>query len=172
MESKNILDSALLDHEPEQQQVVDLRKRALAFLLDYTLLIALICYTNQMVTHLFSFDPDYTNYAVITFYSVLFVLLEHRNNGSIFKNLLKITTVSSSHQKLGIHIYLIKMILRPITFIVAVIYVKLCMAIVLWLFGIYRPLLRFINGESFVLWYDSIIDQVTIKSSVSENTLL
>jgi hypothetical protein len=162
-DSQEILDSELVEVEKEEYDLVTLNRRAIAFLLDYGLLIALINYSYKFVEIFFNEVPEALVYVLIVMYCLIFVLLEYKNDGSIFKRLLKIKTVSIEGDKIGIHIYLIKLILRPIAFFIAIIYLKFCTIILLWFFGIYKPLFRFLRGEIYALWYDLTISQMTVK---------
>lgn len=164
-ENLQILDSDYLEEETNEKVVlIDLRIRAIAFLLDYSLLTTLIYYTYQVIGHFIENIPEETTYILIGFYSFLFILMEYKLDGSIFKKLLKVKSVSVDNKKLGLHIYAAKLILRPITFLIALLYMKLCMAIILWIFGIQKQLLKFMRGEIFVLWYDYMIDQMNVKT--------
>lgn len=162
---QGILDSDFLEKDREDALLVDLRIRAVAFLLDYGLLIAVI-YCSYQFTGIFNKNlSEEVIYVLIGFYSLLFVFMEYKYDGSIFKKLLKIKNVSMDGEKLGIHIFLFKLVLRPLAFFIVIIYLKLCMAILLWLFGIHKPLLKFLNGEISVLWYDYMIKQMTVKAN-------
>jgi len=161
--NQDVLDANFTTDEKKGYVIIDLRIRALAFLLDYSLLTAAIYYSYQFMG-VFSLSLlDDAIYVLTGFYSLVFILIEHRYDGSIFKKLLKIKNVSSDGKKLGLHIFAIKLVLRPIAFCITLIYLKLCFAILLWLFGIHKLLFRFIEGEIFVLWYDYSINQMTVK---------
>lgn len=164
MENHEILDSESFENKEQVKlPLVDLRVRSVAFILDYTLLTIVIYYSNQLVKFLIPNIFDQFIYIIASFYMILFVLMEHKYDGSIFKRLLKIKNISMDEEKLGFHIFVFKLFLRPIAFLIALIYFKLCFAILLWLFGIHKPLLKFLNGDFFVLWYDYTIKQMTIK---------
>ncbi len=164
-EDQGVLDSDFLETEKRAAPLIDLRIRAVAFLLDYALLIATIYYTYQFIALFINNPTNAVIYTLIGVYSLLFVFFEHKHDGSIFKKLLKIKNVSMDDRKLGIHIFIFKLILRPIAFCIALVYLKLCFAILLWLFGIYKPLVKFLQGDIFVLWYDYTIKQMTVKSN-------
>ena len=72
-------------------------------------------------------------------------------------------SMSTSFEKIKLHIFFVKFLLRPIAFVVSLIYLKFCFAILLWIFGIYKPLFKFISGEMETLWYDAYINQIVIK---------
>ena len=72
-------------------------------------------------------------------------------------------SMSTSFEKIKLHIFVVKFLLRPIAFVVSLIYLKFCFAILLWIFGIYKPLFKFISGEMETLWYDAYINQIVIK---------
>ena len=164
MVDDDVLDIAIDEDVVGRSQLVDLRIRSIAFLLDYSFLVAAIYYTYRLACiTLIAAPSSRLVYLIICFYAVLFVFMERKYDGSIFKKLLKIKNVSMEDEKLGIHIFIFKLVLRPIAFIVALIYLKFCFAILLWIFGIYKPLFKFLQGEIFILWYDYTIKQMTVK---------
>lgn len=162
----NIQDSEYLGRPTHEYKLIQLRMRALVFLLDYGLFISLIYYSYVFINLFVGEVPDTITYVLITFYSMIFVSIEYYFDGTIFKILFNIRNISISAKKLGIHIFILKLFLRPIAFIFAAIYFKFCFAILLWLFGVYKPLFRFLNGKMEALWYDEFIKQVVIKMPV------
>lgn len=164
-DNQEIIDLEFTEDEKEDGELIDLRLRAVVFLLDYSLLIAAIYFSYQFLSLFINNISDEITYTLIGFYSILFVLMEQKYEGSIFKKLFKIKNVTMDNKKLGIHIFAIKLVLRPIAFFIALIYLKFCMAILLWIFGIHKPLFKFFRGEIYVLWYDYSINQMTVKVS-------
>lgn len=161
----NIEDTQYLERTPESYKVVKLRMRALIFLLDYTLFGLLIYGTAEFITIFISTIPEPILYTLFAFYSIIFIAIEYYFDGTIFKILFNIRSISTSHKKLGIHFYIIKFILlRPIAVVAAAIYLNFCTAILLWLFGIQKMLFKFIEGKMQGIWYDTIINQIVIKT--------
>ncbi|WP_298324513.1 hypothetical protein [uncultured Dokdonia sp.] len=159
----NIEGSDYLERPINQYEMIELRKRALIFILDYSLLFAFIYLTIHFVKIFTPEIPDSIIYITIAFYSIVFISIEYYFDGTIFKVLFNIRSMNTRCEKLGIHIFIIKFLLRPIAFVFALIYLKFCFAILLWLFGIYKPLFKFLNGKMDSIWYDDFIKQIVTK---------
>ncbi|WP_452219037.1 hypothetical protein [Lacinutrix undariae] len=161
----NIEDAQYLEKPSESYKVVKLRMRALIFLLDYSLFGLLIYGTSEFITIFISTIPDSILYTLFAFYSIIFIAIEYYFDGTIFKILFNIRNISTRHKKLGIHFYILKFILlRPTAVVAAAIYLNFCTAILLWLFGIQKMLLKFLDGKMQGIWYDTIIDQIVVKT--------
>ena len=159
----NIQETEYLDKPNSAYEMVQLRKRALIFILDYSLLFSIIYLTISFVKIITPDVPDNIIYATVAFYSILFIFTEYYFDGTIFKVLFKMRSMSTHCKKLRPHIFVIKFLLRPIALIIAIIYFKFCLAILLWLFGIQKPLLKFLGGEMDTIWYDEYINQIVTK---------
>lgn len=141
---------------------VKLRLRAIVFILDYSLFYMFIALTLEFIK---IFTPELPNeivYITYTFYAFVFIAIEYYFDGTIFKILFKMRSISTHLKKIGLHIFVIKFLLRPIAFLLSLIYFKFCFNILLWLFGIFKPLFKFLNGEMETVWYDSYIKQIVI----------
>ncbi|WP_299439455.1 hypothetical protein [uncultured Aquimarina sp.] len=158
IEESEYLEKIGMDYE-----VVKLRMRALIFLLDYSLFFILIYLTNEFVKLFIPEVPNIILYVLITFYSLVFIAIEYYFDGTIFKVLFNARCMSLNCEKLRLHIYLIKFLLRPIAFVLAVLYLKFCFSIILWLFGIHKPLFKFLDGRMVFIWYDEHINQMVTK---------
>ncbi len=159
----NIQDSDYLERPEEEYEMIQLRKRALIFILDYSLLFSFIYLTINFIKIFTPEIPDNITNVTIAFYSIVFISIEYYFDGTIFKVLFNMRSMSTNCKKLGLHIFIIKFLLRPIAFFFALVYLKFCFAILLWLFGIYKPLFKFLNGEMDSVWYDEYINQIVTK---------
>jgi hypothetical protein len=119
----NIEQSDYLERPLDEYKTVQLRIRALIFLLDYGLFTLLIYGTYQFINLFISNVPDSILYTLITFYSIIFIAIENYFDGTIFKVLFNLRAISSTGKKLKIQIYIFKYILRPIALALVVIYV-------------------------------------------------
>lgn len=145
-------------------KMVKLRARALIFILDYSLFAVLIYFTSEFIALFIDTIPDNIIYTLITFYSVIFIAIEYYFDGTIFKILFNIRSISVKHKKLGLHIYILKFIvLRPIALILAIIYLNFLTALILWVFGYQKIFFKFLNGEMDSIWYDNHINQIVTK---------
>lgn len=159
----NIEESAYLEKSVNEYEMIQLRIRALIFILDYSLLFSFIYLTILFVRIFTPEIPDNIIYIIAGFYSVIFIAIEYYFDGTIFKVLFNIRCMNINCKKLGIHIFLFKFLLRPLAFFFALIYLKFCFSIILWLFGIYKPLFQFLRGEMDSIWYDDFIKQIVTK---------
>lgn len=165
----NIQDSEYLERPTNEYCPIELNTRAIVFLLDYGLFIFII-YASYEFINLFVDEIHNTiTYILIAFYSIVFVAIEYRFDGTIFKVLFNIRSISIESKKLGLHIFIFKLFLRPIAFILAAVYLKFCFAILLWLFGIQKLLFKFLRGEMRFLWYDEYIKQIVTKIPVKND---
>jgi hypothetical protein len=159
----NIESRDYLEKEVGEYKRIQLRVRALIFIMDYSLFYALIVLTTNFIKLFTPEIPDSITYIAVAFYAMVFIAIEYYFDGTIFKVLFKMRCMSTSFEKIKLHIFVIKFLLRPIAFVVSLIYLKFCFAILLWIFGIYKPLFKFISGEMETLWYDAYINQIVIK---------
>ena len=159
----NIESSEYLEKDVAEYKQVEVRTRALIFILDYSLLSLFIYLTIAFIKIFTPEVPIDIIYITITFYSLIFVAIEYYFDATIFKVLFKIRSMSTSFKKIGIHFYILKFIFRPLALIFALVYLKFCFAILLWIFGIYKLLFKFLNGEMKTIWYDEFVKQLVIK---------
>jgi|GEM_PF-4459418 len=161
--------SEYLEKPIEEYKMTELRTRALLFLLDYGLFVLLISGTLEFIGLFISNIPNSILFTLYTFYSIIFITIEYYFDGTIFKVLFNIRSISGDRKKIGLHIYIIKfLLLRPIALISAIIYVNFCTFIFLWLFGIQKTLFQFIEGKTYSTWYDYIINQIVIKKTIKK----
>jgi len=159
----NVESSEYLDKDVSEYKRIQTKIRALIFILDYSLLIGFIHLTLEFIKIFTPEVPVDITYITIGFYSIIFVCIEYYFDGTIFKILFKMRSMSTSFKKIKFHFFILKFLLRPIAFFGALIYLKLCFAILLWIFGIYKPLFKFISGEMETIWYDAYVNQIVIK---------
>jgi hypothetical protein len=160
----NIESSEYLEQPIKDYKMIKLRTRALIFLLDYGLFALLIYGTSEFIGLFISNIPNSIYYTLFAFYSTVFIAIEYYFDGTIFKVLFNMRSMSVKSKKLGLHIYILKfLLLRPIALISAAIYLNFVTAIFLWLFGIQKILFRFIEGKMDSIWYDNHINQIVTK---------
>jgi len=163
----NIEQSDYLERPLDEYKTVQLRIRALIFLLDYGLFTLLIYGTYQFINLFISDVPDSILYTLITFYSIIFIAIENYFDGTIFKVLFNLRTISSTGKKLKIQIYIFKYILRPIALILVIIYILPVSTIIVYIIyaatGLLDIFYNFFNGKMGGVWYDKHIKQMVIK---------
>ncbi len=159
-----IPEESYLERDISEYKIVETRMRGLIFLLDYGFLISIIYLTLEFIK-LFSPEiPNQIYFIVIGFYSIIFILIEHYFDATIFKILFNVRSISGINcSKLGLPRHIAKFILRPIAVLLVLIYLKFCLALILWIFGIQKPLIRCINGKMNTLWYDFYLNQIVTK---------
>ncbi|WP_336071070.1 RDD family protein [Mesoflavibacter sp. CH_XMU1404-2] len=163
----NIEQSDYLEKPLDEYKTVQLRIRALIFLLDYGLFTLLIYGTYQFINLFISDVPDSILYTLIGFYSIIFITIENYFDGTIFKILFNLRTISTKGKKLKIQIYIFKYILRPIALALVVIYLfpvsTIIVYIIYYVTGLIDIFWDFLDGKMGGVWYDKYINQMVIK---------
>jgi len=164
----NIEQTDYLERSQEEYKTVQLRIRVLIFLLDYGLFALLIYGTYHFINLFINEVPDSILYTLIAFYSIIFIAIENYFDGTIFKVLFNLRTISISGQKLNLHIYILKFILfRPLAIFLVFVYVFPVSTIIVYFIyvvtGLWALFEKFLNGKMKKAWYDKYIKQMVIK---------